>query len=260
MDAAGIMNTDLLVVDPEDNALELGQSMEKYHVGHAIVAQDMHFMGFVTKETFVSHMFRFPDSKLATLTARDLMEDDVDRLKPEDSLERIVDLMMYQKSLVDIMPVLDEDKIKGVISTADLVRLYAASMVKRFKVADLMHYNPVTVEDYTPLHKVVEYMRNMCVKRVLVMQKDTLVGIVSIKDIGLNLFKHQLLGQGTSPTTELCAEDIMSPNPLVVSSKLDAAEVANMMLEKKVGGVPVVSDRLEGMLDRKDLLKGFTVV
>ena len=53
----------------------------------------------------------------------------------------------------------------------------------------------------------------------------------------------------------LTAKDIMTPNPLTVSSKTLIGEAVTLLLEKKINGMPVIDDgKLVGILCQSDLV------
>ncbi len=257
MKASEMMSTDLLVVGPDDNAYDLGLSMEKFHVGKAVVADDMEFLGVVSKETFVAHMRKHPDTNVKDLLVRDFMEADVYTVKPDEDVDVAVDLLMSQKSMIDYVPVVSSGKVKGLISSVDLVRVFAKNMSGRYRVSDLMHYNPLTVYDYTPLGDIIDAMKGMSEKRVLVLSGANLVGIVTMKDIGLTIFRQREKDVWMKSKTELKASDVMTRNLATISPRDDAAKAAQKMLDLRVGGLPVVRAGLEGLIDRIDLLKGY---
>jgi CBS domain-containing protein len=51
----------------------------------------------------------------------------------------------------------------------------------------------------------------------------------------------------------------MTKNPLSVKRNTDAAEAARIMIENRIGGLPVVDGKLDGILTRGCLLKGFQI-
>jgi CBS domain-containing protein len=165
--------------------------------------------------------------------------------------------MLTQKSMVDRLPVISDGEVVGLLSKVDLTAVFAEHLSGRFRVGDLMHYNPVTVFDYTPLTKVVEDMKGMGVKRVLVMSGDNLAGIISVRDLSLALFRQKRQQQSVDPRSVLTAEDIMSRNIITAAKSDDAAHAAQIMVEKEIGGIPVLDGRLDGIITRTDLLKGY---
>jgi len=138
------------------------------------------------------------------------------------------------------------------------VPLFLKEMRGRYRVADLMHYAPVTVFDYTPLARVVEEMRAASVKRVLVLSGETLTGIISVHDLSIVLFQEKKLCRHPT-SSDITAADLMTKDPVTISRRADAADAASIMVERAIGGIPVIEARHLGLISRVDLLKGYQV-
>ena len=251
------MSRDFLAVNDSDCILKIGDDMDRRQVGAAVVLRDGAFTGVISKETFAAKVGRFGERSLDSLKVSDLMERDVDTLKEDQDLMAAVDILSTQKRMVDRLPVLSGGKVVGVLSKSALITIFAKRMRGKYRVSDLMSYNPVTVFDYTPLSEVVEEMRTEAVKRVLVLSGETLVGIISVRDVSLALFRERKRNRLVDPTSILKAEDIMTRNLVTVRGGDDAAKAADTMVERHIGGLPVVDHKLEGIVTRTDLLKGF---
>jgi CBS domain-containing protein len=252
-----VMSKDVLVVTSRDGAIKTGDLMESRHVGAAAVVEGGQFKGIVSKETFAAKIGRFPGRSLESLVVSDIMESDIDTVGEGDDLMGAVDTLILQKCIVDRLPVLSEGKVVGMLSKGDLMHVFAKEMKGKYRVSDLMHYDAVTVPDFTPLSKVVDEMRNASVKRVLVMSGQNLVGIIAIRDISLALFHERKRDNAVDPTSSLTAADIMTRNLITLHKKADAAEAAKIMAERDIGGIPVLDAEMEGIITRTDLLKGF---
>ncbi len=251
------MSREFHTVNDSDGILKIGDDMDRRQVGAAVVLKDGAFAGVISKETFVAKVGRYGGRPLDSLKVSDLMERDVDTLKEDQDLMAALDMLSTQKRMVDRLPVLSEGKVVGVVSKPALISIFAKRMRGRYRVSDLMSYSPVTVFDYTPLSEVVDEMRTEAVKRVLVMSGDTLAGIISVRDVSLMLFRERKLNRLVDPISILKAEDIMTRNLVTAGRGDDAAKAADTMVERHIGGLPVVDHELEGIVTRTDILKGF---
>jgi CBS domain-containing protein len=252
-----VMSADFLVVRPTDSALEVGNLMDSKNIGAAAVVDNGEFRGVLSKETFVAHIHKVAGRPLSGVSVSELMEEDVDYVRPDYDLTTAVEIFTTQKGIVDLLPVLESQKVVGLLTKGDITRLFMERMKGRYKVRDLMHYGPVTVPDYTPLDEVVEEMMKATVKRVLVMSGDSLAGIISVRDLSLILFRERKRADAVEPRSTLTAADIMTRNPVTVKPKADASEAAKIMVERRFGGIPVIDRKLEGIITRTDLLKGY---
>ena len=90
------------------------------------------------------------------------------------------------------------------------------------------------------------------IRRLPVMNAGKLVGIVTLGDIReakpsdattLSIYELNYL------MDKLTAKDFMTPNPIMITPDATIAEAARLMVEHKVGGLPVVDhDKLVGII------------
>ena len=119
------------------------------------------------------------------------------------------------------------------------------------RIAELMTPNPVTVGPDASLATVKSLMEAGKFRRVLVMEKEKLIAIVTERDVR----EHT----GYLELTKVTAA--MRPNVLTVTPNQTAEDAARLMLEHKIGGLPVMEgDRVVGILTSSDLLKAFLKV
>lgn len=107
-----------------------------------------------------------------------------------------------------------------------------------------MSRSPVTVVPSTPVLEARDLMARHRIRHLLVVDGSRLVGIVTDRDIRLNL---------PSPATSLSVWEI-----IVVEPERDARDAARIMLDHKIGALPVVSgERLVGIVTESDFLRAF---
>ena len=128
-------------------------------------------------------------------------------------------------------------------------------------VVDWMTPDVVAVKPETSLLKCRNLLKEKNIRRLPVVDGDNrVVGIVSDRDV-----------RGASPSkattlevhemqyllAELKARDIMTPRPLTVKPEATVEEAALLMLDRKIGGLPVVNDdgALVGIITDQDLFK-----
>ena len=129
------------------------------------------------------------------------------------------------------------------------------------KVRDLMTISCVTAPPTMPVLEARQLMIEKRIRHLLVSEGPKLVGIVTDRDIRLNL---------PSPATSLSVWEInyllarmtlasvMTKNVVTAESSREATEAAQLMLDHKIGALPVV-DRglLVGIITETDLLRAF---
>jgi acetoin utilization protein AcuB len=128
-------------------------------------------------------------------------------------------------------------------------------------VRDLMMTNLITTGPETPMLEARRLMNDKRIRHLLVTDGPKLLGIVTDRDIRLNL---------PSPATSLSVWEInyqiarmsvasvMTNGPIIVSPRQDAREAAVLMLDHKIGALPAVDGgKLIGIITETDLLRAF---
>jgi CBS-domain-containing membrane protein len=139
------------------------------------------------------------------LTARDVMTADVISVQADSTVRAVADVLVTQG--ISAVPVLDKDRLIGIVSEGDLVRraeigtntrrrswwsmLFRdnASLAAEYtrehsrRVTDVMTRDVVTVAEATPLAEIADLLEQRRIKRVPVMRHGKIVGIVSRANI-----------------------------------------------------------------------------
>jgi CBS domain-containing protein len=131
------------------------------------------------------------------------------------------------------------------------------------RVRDLMTVRPITVSPDTPMLQARQRMVDERIRHLIVVENDRVVGIVTDRDIRLNL---------PSPATSLSVWEInfllakltvgavMTSAVLVVESARPIAEAARIMIDHKIGALPVVDDgQLVGIVTESDFVRAMAI-
>ncbi len=113
------------------------------------------------------------------------------------------------------------------------------------RISDRMTPNPTTVGPKDTLRKAKALMDAGGFRRLPVVENDQLVGILSERDLRQHL--------GYLDSTRVNAA--MTASPMTVTPHSSVEDAARLMLEHKVGGLPVVQEgKLVGMVTTSDML------
>ena len=116
------------------------------------------------------------------------------------------------------------------------------------KVIDVMSKDPLTVSPSDTVGKAEELMYDNHYRQLPVVENKQLIGIVSDRDIRSFLSQSSLLElEKRSRALATKVIDIMTAKPLTVSPEDDLRETVELLIEEKIGGIPVV-DETEGLL------------
>jgi acetoin utilization protein AcuB len=128
-------------------------------------------------------------------------------------------------------------------------------------VKNKMTTNPFTISPDQTILDAHEIMKQHEVKRLPVMKKGKLVGIVSKEDI-LRASPSKATTFSMGEITYLLAKTkismIMTKNPVTISSKALLEEAAILMRDNGIGFLPVVDDnKLVGIITESDIFESF---
>lgn len=133
-------------------------------------------------------------------------------------------------------------------------------------IREWMTTSVISAKEDASMLKVQKLMQDHGIKRIPIVDDEMkLIGIVSDRDIkeaspskATTLDVHEL----SYLLSELKIKDIMTKNPVCVSPMDTIEQVALIMLEKKLTGLPVVDweHKLVGMITEADIFKIFTEI
>ena len=132
-----IMTKGVLSVDSKMNVNEAAKMMEDEDVGAIIVVENNTPIGIITDRDFavkiVAHAYPI------TTSVKKIMSSPLIGVNPEESVWTVADLMYTRK--VRKIPVIDEDKVVGIVTATDLVNQFAVATEEDMKN---MYYQSIT--------------------------------------------------------------------------------------------------------------------
>lgn len=129
---------------------------------------------------------------------------------------------------------------------------------RKLQVRDLMTKDPIVAEPAMSLYDAYALMFENEIRRLPVVRKHNLVGIITLGDI------QRALPSAFGPwetdmrlrVTTLTVGDVMFPDPITVTAEDTVQEAAAQMLENQVSGLPVIQDdRLVGIVTESDIFR-----
>ncbi len=128
------------------------------------------------------------------------------------------------------------------------------------KVVDVMTKDPLTVTPNETIAQADELMNTNNIRQLPVVNARELVGIVTDRDIRSFLSGSLLESpQDREKALNSKISDIMTTEPITVSPEDDLQEAVELLIEEKIGGIPVVeeSEGLVGIVTYMDILRCF---
>lgn len=105
----------------------------------------------------------------------------------------------------------------------------------------------------------VAYARNVMLKhrisRLPVMEGDELRGIITKKDIAYRLRQAEPIWR-RRPIDSIPVEVLMVPDPITITPETSTRDIAAIMLDKNISGVPVVENgTVAGIVTKRDIMR-----
>jgi acetoin utilization protein AcuB len=130
------------------------------------------------------------------------------------------------------------------------------------RVRELMTTGVVTIEATATCHDAMQLMVRRKVRHLPVVGNDgVLAGIVTDRDLRHHLFQPNVFPEiGRVPVEQLLSSvklwEVMSSPVICVGPDAELEDAARMMLEDKLGSLPVVHEgRIVGIITETDLLR-----
>ncbi len=118
------------------------------------------------------------------------------------------------------------------------------------KVGDLMgRHRPLSCAPDTPVIEAARAMRDAGAGSIGVVERGRLVGLATIRDIS-----NRVVAEGRDIQAPI--SQVMTPDPITLSPSDLGYDVLNIMLERRIGHLPVIeSGRFIGMVSQTDLTR-----
>lgn len=253
MKAKELIKTDgIIKVSPEDT---VANAVSRLHSSHdvAFVLQGKHYMGVINPyysliknnrsngESLVKHFLYHPPM-----------------LTPQDSIERIVGLMM--DSRLHYLPVLEGESLLGVISARRLLSKMKGEKIFQQRISDLLEEKNkalVSVYEDDLVDKVVHLFEEQDVSKLVVIDKSLkLKGILSYHDLVPYLIapKEKQIHMDSYGDLKVKTVQQNLVHTLVPSNTLE--ECLNDIVKREIGSVVIVNKEgfPVGIITVRDLL------
>lgn len=134
---------------------------------------------------------------------KDIMSKEIACVNSNDSIEKAAQLMKQYN--VGSIPICSQNKVIGIVTDRDIALRSVANGQYNQSVGDIMTQNPVTGTPDMDVHEAARIMGEKQIRRLPVVENNSLVGIVSLGDISveprLQDNAEQALKNISQPTT-----------------------------------------------------------
>ena len=136
------------------------------------------------------------------MKVRDVMTNSVDWVTPDTSVVEVAQLM--KKDDVGSIPVCKEDRLIGIITDRDIVLKVVAAgrSTNNISVKDVMSTDIISVSADQDVHEAADLMSRNQIRRLPVLEKGELVGILAIGDLAVEKIHINEAGDALSDISQ----------------------------------------------------------
>jgi CBS domain-containing protein len=249
-----VMTKEIISVD-KDVELELVlKLMKKHDITKIPVLEEKKLIGIVTDNLIAYKLgaIRTRGIPASRLHVSSVTEKNVVTISPGTNINDV--LKEVGEPGLTMLPVVEKDKLVGVLTKADLLPLVKSKK----KIREIMHKRLVAI---SPSDRVIHARRQMIdekVARLPVLNQGKLVGMISDTEIAFALaeLKTLPLGRQKHRLDELTVSEVMKTPVVWTEGGISAEEAAKIMLKHNVGALPILEDnKIVGLVTRTDLIR-----
>ena len=256
MQVKDVMSENIIFVSPDDTISKLISLIEKYCFREILIIENKKLKGVVySKEiakkgiidptkTKVSNIMKFPPATL----------------KPEQDINDAANLIF--KTGLRALPVVEKDKVVGLISLHDIVEMASKTREFRQTTAEAIMTSPESITENTDIGTARMLMREKNVSRLPVLDKNQkLIGVVTIFDLLKAVKPHERMdfysmSAEKEKIMEIPSSVVMNTMPTKIERSASLSEVVEKIREDETDGAIVVENNTPiGIITEKDLLE-----
>ena len=259
MQIKNLMSEEIITVDKDQNLSDALKLLRKHNVSRLPVINNKELVGIISERDIANKLgsSKYESMPASRLHISSVMVKDVITVPQTMQLGEVAKLMLEKG--IGSVPVMDGDKMVGIVSKADFVTLAVGIAFDKITVKELMTKD---LKSVSPTERLIHARRVMLeahVGRLPVIEDETLVGMITSKDLMrafIDFRKNVPEKYQKSQIKEVSVEDIMSSNPIFTSKDATISEVSKIMMETGYNGLPVVEDgEVVGIITQTDILR-----
>ena len=264
MQIKNLMSEDIITVDKDQNLTDALKLLRKHNVSRLPVTNNKELVGIISERDIANKLgsSKYENMPASRLHISSVMVKDVITVPQTMQLGEVAKIMLEKG--IGSVPVMNEDKMVGIVSKADFVTLAVGIAFDKITVKEIMSKELISISSTERIIHARRKMLESHVGRLPVVDDGELVGMVTSKDLMrafIEFRKSVPEKYQKSQIKELLVEDIMSINPTFVSKDMSITEVSNIIMKTGFNGLPVVeNDEVVGIITQTDILQRYEAV
>ena len=183
------------------------------------------------------------------LKVRDVMNAHVFHLEKNTDMPAV--LAAFRKHRRGAYPVVYRKKVLGIVTEWDIVKHIKGRT--GVKVSDIMVRKPLVAQENYSVAEVARMLAMGGFRRLPVMKKGEMIGIITPRDILKYLYKNDIPDRLQEQRQSV--KNVMEKDVASINKDEDVYEAVKVMVERRIGGLPVVEgSELLGIITERDIV------
>jgi CBS domain-containing protein len=265
-----------ITITPQTGILDAIEVIQKYKIGRLVVIDRTRKpVGIITEKDMLKALYPLDSKPIGSIQVGDIMSENLITVTKKDSVYRCAKIMQ-DNNISSVIVLHDDGSLDGILTKTDLVFNFLNQESTPLKVSKVMTTKVVTVSPKDSLFLVESMLINNKISRVVVVQNQKPMGIITYRDfiparipnrLGTYTDPSELRDMWYSPhpnqfninqldyVLTFKAEDIMTKNPATIEHSDDVSMAALIMYRYNVSGIPVVKQsKLMGIITKSDIV------
>ncbi|MGC9148244.1 MAG: CBS domain-containing protein [Sulfolobales archaeon] len=269
------MSSPVISVYPHDSIAHVRNLMLKHKISRVVVIDSSYRpIGIVSKSDIVRYFIdrRRAKRSLEEVFVREVMTSPVITIPPSTSIKKAAEILLGRN--ISSLPVYSPEKgLLGIITATDLLKAFSEHGSGKARASDYMRKDFTIARRNHSIFRVIDLMNKDPDKKVIVVENNTVVGVITETDIVFveprsEWTSHSYIKKRKYNATKgfisivrdyivPIAEDIMTPDPIVVSEDEDLSTASDLMYKYRIGCLPVVNKEMnvKGLITKRSILR-----
>jgi len=256
MKVKDIMSKDIIYLTPEDNVSKLISLIEEHNFREILVIEDEKLKGIVYSKEIAKKGITDPTKTKVNA----LIKSPPPVLSPDQNIDDAANLIF--KTGLRALPVVEDNKVIGIVSLHDIVDVAAKAKVFRQTTAESIMSTPELIREDSDIGTARVLMREKNISRIPVLDRNQkLSGVVTIFDL-LKAVKPRerisfySMDPEKETTMEIPVSTVMNKMLTTASEKTSLNDIVNLIRKDETDGIIIVENNFPiGVITEKDLLE-----
>ena len=244
MKVSDFANNIVITVSLDSSLKEVIDVLSRNPSGRVVVLKDEKPVGIISTRDVVAAFSEYAFN-VYELKAKDISSETLVTISPNDDVDYVIRLMLSNN--IGGVPIVENNTLVGIFTEREVLKLINAKVFSGL-VDSIMSTKVVTVDEESNIIDAAKLMTKSGVRRLPVIKDDKLIGIVTAADIVKFIAKSNVVGKVLDAGTR---------NPITISRYDQISKAAKIMMEKRIGTLPVLDQKLVGIVTERDLMYAY---